>query len=238
MRYALLSDIHSNWEALETAVGHAREQQAEAWIVLGDTVGYGANPNECFEWVVQNAGVHVIGNHDKAVVDAELREWFNDEARAAIEWTAEVMKPELKDKILTFPFVRIEKGFTVVHSSLDEPEKFFYVMNFHEAIRSFVKMENPICFIGHTHIPSCFCAEDRTAKYMKPGVLQLEEGKRYILNPGSVGQPRDRDPKLSYGIFDEEKKTFEFIRLKYDNKKAADKIRKAGLPRYLADRLL
>ncbi len=238
MRYAVLSDIHSNWEALEKAVSYAETQNVEACLVLGDTVGYGANPNECFEWAVGHAAVYVTGNHEKAVVDLGLRDWFNEAAREAIEWTAEVMKPELKEKISSLPLVRIEKGFTCVHGSLDQPEKFNYLMSFHQAIHSFVKMENAICFIGHTHIPSYFCAEDRTANYMKPGILNLEEGKRYILNPGSVGQPRDRDPRLSFGIFDDEKKTFEIIRLEYDNKKAADKIRKAGLPRFLADRLL
>lgn len=238
MRYAVLSDIHSNWEALEKAVSFAETQKVEAWIVLGDTVGYGANPNECFEWAAKTATIHVVGNHEKAVVDKELLEWFNEDPRKAIDWTTEVMKEELKNMISALPYVRVEKGFTCVHSSLDEPEQFHYLMNFHEAIHTFVKMENSICFIGHTHIPSYFCAEDRTAKYLKSGVINLEEGKRYILNPGSVGQPRDRDTRLSFAIFDDDKRTFEIVRLAYDNKKAAEKIRSAGLPRYFADRLL
>jgi predicted phosphodiesterase len=238
MRYAILSDIHSNWEALETAVSYAQGQKIDSWVVLGDTVGYGANPNECFEWAIQNAAIYVTGNHERAVIDPRLREWFNEWAREAIEWTDKVMDPKLKEKIKPLPYVQMREGFTFVHGSLNEPEQFHYLFSMEDAAPTFKQMESPICFIGHTHVPSCFCEKPQAAIYLKPGIWQLEKGERYILNPGSVGQPRDQDPRLAFGIFDTEKQTFQIVRLTYENHKAADKIRKAGLPAYLADRLL
>ncbi len=238
MRYAILSDIHSNLEALETAAGHAETKQIDRWIVLGDTVGYGANPNECFEWVVNHAQLFIMGNHEKAVIDPKLREWFNPLAREAIIWTAGILAEPLKKRIADLPFLKIEKGITWTHGSPDKPEDFRYLTRFEDAAPSFQSMENDVCFVGHTHVPCCFCLSRKSTEYLAPGVTELAAGERYILNPGSVGQPRDRDPRLAFGIYDDTAKTFEIIRLEYDNQKAAEKIRKAGLPRYLADRLL
>lgn len=238
MRLALFSDIHSNLEALETATLHAKSQGIQSFAVLGDTVGYGASPNECFEWALQHASFYLMGNHENAVVDPRLREWFNPVAREAIVWTEEVMKDTFKKEISGLPYLRHEKGFVFAHGSPDHPEGFRYLINFQDALASFRQFQTPVCFVGHTHIPSCFCEQARTARYLAPGILTLEPTERYILNPGSVGQPRDRDPRLSYGVFDDQAKTFEIIRLPYPNEKAASKIRKAGLPASLADRLL
>ena len=238
MRIAILADIHSNLEALEKAVAYLKDQKIEEWFVLGDTVGYGANPNECYQWAIDHADLNIMGNHEKAVIDPSLREWFSPHARDAIIWTEDVLKPDYKKAMAQLPFVKIEKGVTYTHGDLDAPEEFRYLTSFTEAQPSFQKMENPICFVAHTHVPACFCESKRSADYLEPGVLTLEQGERYILNPGSVGQPRDRDPRLALGIFDDARRTFEIVRLSYDNHKAADKIRKAGLPQYLADRLL
>ena len=238
MRFAIFSDIHANLEALETAVDYAQGRDVERTVVLGDTVGYGADPNACFEWAVQNTSIFLIGNHERGVVDPLFRDWFNDWAREAIVWTAGVMDPALKKTIPDLPYLKIENGLTFAHGSPDDPEKFRYLLTFSDAGPSFSQFENSICFVGHTHIPCCFCLGRHSAEYLKPGTLTLESKERYILNPGSVGQPRDRDPRLSFGIYDDEKRTFEIVRLPYDNEKAAGKIRRAWLPRYLADRLL
>lgn len=238
MRLAIFSDIHSNLEALEAAVRRAAQAKVDQFAVLGDTVGYGANPNECLEWVLRHAAFHLMGNHEKAVVDPTLREWFNPAARDAIVWTAEVMAQTLKREIPALPYVRLESEMTFAHGSPDEPENFRYLMSVSDARPSFKKLEHSLCFVGHTHIPSCFCEAAQSAEYLKPGILRLASGERYILNPGSVGQPRDRDPRLSFGIFDSRERTFEIIRLPYENEKAALKIRRAGLPGVLADRLL
>jgi diadenosine tetraphosphatase ApaH/serine/threonine PP2A family protein phosphatase len=238
MRHAVFSDIHSNWEALETALDYLKKDKIDETWVLGDTIGYGANPNECFGWMVQDARVALAGNHERAVVDSKILEWFSDEARVAAEWTRGVLKPEYGDKIRELPFLHVNLFATMAHASPDEPQEFRYLFSFKDTRASFPSFETPLCFVGHTHVPSVFNESSESVRYLTPGSYELERNERYILNPGSVGQPRDRDPRLAFGIFDDLKWTFEIVRLEYDNRKAADKIRRAGLPAYLADRLL
>jgi predicted phosphodiesterase len=238
MRLAIFSDIHSNLEALETAVQDAQSRKIDFYAVLGDSVGYGANPNECFEWVAKVAGISIAGNHEKAVIDTVLRESFNPLAHEAIVWTETKMDKNFKKKIEELPYLKIDQGLTFAHGSPDRPEDYRYLISFEDAEPSFRHFDQDICFVGHTHVPACFCQNARTAARLAPGILSLARGERYILNPGSIGQPRDRDPRLAYGIFDADRRTFEIVRLPYDNIKAANKIRKVGLPRYLADRLL
>jgi predicted phosphodiesterase len=238
MKYAVFSDIHANLEALEKALSYLQTTKPDAYVVLGDTLGYGANPNECLDWAIQNAAILITGNHEKAVTDLMLRDWFNPAAREAIEWTEKVLDPNLARKLPEFSYLKVEKGIIFTHASPDQPEDFRYLLQYADAVSSFKQMSNDLCFVGHTHVPCCFCEQERTARHLLPGILKLEKNKRYILNPGSVGQPRDRDPRLSFGIYDDIERTFEVVRLEYDNEKAAQKIRQAGLPKYLADRLL
>ena len=239
MRFAVFSDIHANWEALEQAAAHSESLGIRKWVVLGDTIGYGANPNECFRWAQDHAAFHLMGNHEKAIVDPSIRSWFQDTARIAIEWTAQEMDPALKKEIEAMTYLKTEGGLTFAHSSPDNPEDFRYILSERDAEVSFKRSEARICFIGHTHVPACFVeTKKELSSYLAPGKLKLDPQERYLLNPGSVGQPRDRDPRLSFGIFDEAEGTFEIVRLPYDNQKAAAKIRRAGLPAYLADRLL
>ncbi len=238
MRYAILSDIHSNWEALGTALDYLGSQRIDEYWVLGDTIGYGANPNECLGWAFEKAQVHLAGNHERAIVDQKILEWFNGDARTAIEWTAGVLEPELKEKISSLPYLHLTPTSTLAHGSPDEPEEFRYLFSFKDAEPSFRAFKTPVCFVGHTHLPSQFTESSRSAVYLPPGLCRLDRGERYLLNPGSVGQPRDRDPRLGFGIFDEGDWTFETVRLEYDNRTAAEKIRKAGLPIFLAVRLL
>ncbi len=238
MRIALLSDIHANLEALETAAAYLEKNPVGRIAVLGDTIGYGSNPNECFEWALKNASVLLMGNHEKALLDPALRAWFNPAAAEAVAWTEKKFRPVLLEEIPGLVYSRVEKEMTFAHGSPDSPEEFRYLMNRADAEPSFKAMENRVCFVGHTHVPCCFCENKQEAEILQPGIKQLEKSGRIILNPGSVGQPRDRDPRLSFGVFDSENWTFEIVRLEYDNQKAAEKIRKAGLPAYLADRLL
>lgn len=238
MRYAILSDIHSNWEALETAVEYLKKEKVEEYWVLGDTVGYGASPNECFAWMIQNARLAVTGNHERAVVDPRIRDQFNSDARTAVVWTASILKTEYREKIPELNYLQIAQFAAVCHGSPDHPEEFKYLFSFRDARSSFHAFETALCFVGHTHVPCLFSEAGESVQYLKPGRYELGRNERYILNPGSVGQPRDRDPRLSFGIFDDKNWTFEIVRLEYDNQKAAGKIRKAGLPAYLADRLL
>ena len=238
MRYAILSDIHGNLEALEVAAAHAGKSQVDAWVVLGDTLGYGANPNECFEWALGHASIHVAGNHERAVLEPRIRQWFNPDARAAVAWTQKILDRKFKAQIPALPDTAQTPTADFCHSSLHEPEEFHYLFGYEDAAPTFDKMSKAVCFAGHTHVPGCICENDRSSRKLEPGIFRLEAGKRYVLNPGSVGQPRDGDSRLSLGIYDDESAIFELIRLEYDNVKAADKIRRAGLPRFLADRLL
>lgn len=238
MKYAILSDIHSNGEALGRVSAYLSQTKVDEVWVLGDSIGYGADPNECFEWVSGKAGVTLLGNHELAVVDPGLRDWFNPEARAAIEWTAGVLDVKHQAKIKELNYLHIASWATAAHGSPDEPEEFRYLFSFADARASFPAFQTPVCFVGHTHIPSTFVESTHSAVYLRPGPYELAQNERYILNPGSVGQPRDRDPRLSFGIFDDKEWTFEVVRLEYDNRKAAEKIWAAGLPRYLGERLL
>ncbi len=238
MKTALFSDIHANLEALEKAVSHAASLGASRFVILGDSVGYGANPNECFEWVLAHGNIVLMGNHEKALTDIGLRLNFSPMAAEAIEWTAGRMDTVLIGKALKLELTRSEKDVTFVHSSPGRPEDFSYLLKYEDAVPAFKQMKTRICFIGHTHIPACFCELTQSAENLKPGIFKIPEKGKVILNPGSVGQPRDKDPRLAFGIYDDELQTFEIIRLEYDNQKAAEKIRKAGLPKYLADRLL
>lgn len=238
MRYAILSDIHSNWEALEQALEHLSKEKIDEYWVLGDSVGYGANPNECLGWVLEQARVALLGNHEEAVTNPKLREWFTGDARTAIEWTAEVLKPDFKNRIREMRHLHIASSFTAAHGSPDQPEEYRYLFSFEDARPSFKAFKTPLCLVGHTHVPSMFVESAGSMNYLLPGSYQLKKEERYILNPGSVGQPRDRDPRLAFGIFDDETWTFELVRLKYDNQKAARKIQEAGLPLFLAARLL
>lgn len=238
MRYAILSDIHSNWEALQKVESYLASQAIDRIAVLGDTIGYGANPNECLAWALEHASLYLMGNHEKAIHDRQLREKFTDWAREAIVWTDQALDKDLKEKIRDLSYLRIERNLTFAHGSPQQPEEFSYLTNFSDAESAFDAFDHEVCFVGHTHVPACFCLQERSASYLAPGILKLDPGKRYLFNPGSAGQPRDRDHRLSFGIYDDSKKTFEIIRLDYDASKAAAKIRKAGLPPYLADRLL
>lgn len=240
MKYAIISDIHSNLEALETALSEIEKRKVDQVICLGDVVGYGANPSECLNITCDEADEIVMGNHDQAVEDLKLRSWFNSFAREAVEWTAGVLKSNEKRKIREFlPMVVDSKqSITWTHGSIHEPREFHYLLHDDEVNASFKRLETKVGFFGHTHIPALFSFKAGEGRYLPQGTYQLEKGERYLINPGSVGQPRDKNPKLSFAYFDSDQLRLEIVRLDYDNQKAAQKIRKVGLDPYLADRLL
>ncbi len=238
MRCAIFADIHGNLEALETALSYTRRHHLSRFLVLGDSIGYGADPNECLKWAIENASLHVRGNHEAAVLNEAIREHFTDWARKAIDWTAKQLKPGLAAKVKELPYLQIEGSLTLAHGTIHDPEEFHYLFSESDAHKCFLAMQTVYGFVGHSHVPSFFAEKEGTGGRLKEGVLKLRKDERYVLNPGSIGQPRDRDPRLSFGIFDEEELTFEIIRLPYDNKKASEKILAAGLPPELAYRLL
>ena len=243
MRYLILSDMHGNWDAFEAVLRRVRRKRFDAILVLGDLVGYGAGPNQVVEAVKNLEGqVHVVrGNHDKVVCGLEDGSNFNQPALSAARWTAERLTPNNLKYVRQMPLgpVEIEDGMHICHGSpLDEDT---YVFSIYDAYEIFTNYDAEVVFFGHTHIPSLFVHQ---TKGIEVAVVQgdsfslkLEEGKRYLLNPGSIGQPRDRDPRAAYITYDTETRTVRWQRVDYAISKAQERIVKSGLPKVLADRL-
>jgi predicted phosphodiesterase len=230
MKYAIISDIHSNLEALQKALTIIDEKKVDEIICLGDVVGYGANPNECVDIVRSRCSVTVLGNHDAAALDTLLAHDFNAIARKAVVWTAEHLTEESKEFLLALPMVERKEKIVFVHSSPDSPEAWDYIIDSDDASSAIRYFEEQICFIGHTHVPGIFSQRGRAKSIVK--------NEQYIVNVGSVGQPRDGNPMLAFGIFDSSTWEYELIRSQYDIQSAAEKIYAAKLPEELGNRLM
>ena len=236
MRFAIFSDLHANLEATEAVLSDAHEKQCSHYVCLGDLVGYNANPHECVELVRQMECPVVKGNHDEQASLGKSSRDFNDLAEQAISWTRANLTDADKQWLAELRMTRQVRDFTVVHATLDTPNEWGYVFNNLDAVASFTYQHTPICFFGHTHVAGAFVRDDGVRR-VKTEQLMIEPGKKYFINTGSVGQPRDGDPRAAYCIYDTEKSVVEQRRVKYDLPKAQRKIIDAGLPRLLADRL-
>ncbi len=245
MRIGVLGDIHGNLSALEAVVEAMRQDSPDVLVQTGDVVGYGAEPGACID-LLRDQGFEVcLGNHDAAALGALDTAYFNDFARAAIDWTKAALRPEDRKWLAALPLVSVQKEFdyTVVHGSLNEPERFDYVNSGREAWASMVHQQTFACFVGHSHVPGIWMLRED----MKPGALDAVHGaevetrttgtKQILVNVGSVGQPRDEDPRAAYAILDTDKQRVAIKRCVYDIERAQASIRAAGLPRVLADRL-
>jgi putative phosphoesterase len=239
MRIAIVSDTHSNLEALQKAFEIIDEKKVDKVICLGDLVGYGANPNECVELTRKRASCVILGNHDQAAFDLSQTEHFNRHARTAAYWTNQTLTKENLEYLQSLHLQHVIDDLTFVHASPKDPGQWEYIFSTHEAEINFESFQTRICLVGHTHIPGIF-PEDVKAQRSKVTRLttQLVQENRYIINVGSVGQPRDGNWKLSFGIVDTSAWTYEHIRSEYDVQAASEKIVAADLPRFLADRLL
>ncbi|MBK9169785.1 MAG: metallophosphoesterase family protein [Bryobacterales bacterium] len=239
MRYLVLSDIHGNWEAL-AAVLAASEGAHDSVVCLGDVVGYGADPNRCVEWTREHASPVVRGNHDRASAGEGDLSWFNEIAAHAILWTRNALAPENALWLRDLPRGPAAcGGFQIAHGSpLDEDG---YLVHIADAEATFPYLETPLVFFGHTHLQGWFLwARLRSSPFRRPPgefVLDLRPGDSYLINPGSVGQPRDGDPRAAYAIYDDAARTVAFHRAAYDLASAQARIREAGLPEMLAARL-
>lgn len=243
MRYLVISDMHGNWDAFAAVLRRVRRKRFDAILVLGDLVGYGAGPNQVVEAVKNLEGdVFVVrGNHDKVVCELEDGSNFNQPALAAARWTTDRLTPA------NMRFVRqmregpmeVSPEVHICHGSpLDEDT---YVFSIYDAYEIFSNYKAPVVFFGHTHIPSLFALQSKGIEVAvvqgDSFTLKLEEGNRYLLNPGSIGQPRDRDPRASYITYDTETRTVRWQRVDYAIAKAQERILRSGLPKVLADRL-
>ncbi|NLB56655.1 MAG: metallophosphoesterase family protein [Lentisphaerae bacterium] len=234
--YAILSDIHANLEGLTAVLEDAHNNGATNFVCLGDIVGYNANPVECVEIVRSLNCATVCGNHDHyCLLDEELK-GFHPIAADAIGWTRRLLSDDDKAYLASLNFVERVENFTIVHSTLDTPQMWGYVFENLEAEASFNYQVTELCFFGHTHVPMAF-EKSGDVNGGPFTALKLKLGKKYFVNPGSIGQPRDGDPRASYALFSLETKEVELRRVHYDFQTAQSKIRKAGLPEHLANRL-
>jgi predicted phosphodiesterase len=236
MRYAIISDIHANLEAAEAVLDDARNQKCTHYVCLGDVVGYNANPHECVELVRELDCPIVKGNHDEQAYLVESSRDFNELAEYAINWTREHLTEDDKTWLRDLRLSRQVRDFTIVHATLDTPGQWGYVLNNLDAVASFTYQHTTVCFFGHTHLPLVYVRDDGV-KRIRLDYLTIQAGKKYFINAGSVGQPRDGDWRAAYCIYSPDESVVELRRVKYDVAAAQKKILKAGLPRLLAARL-
>ncbi|MGB9456636.1 MAG: metallophosphoesterase family protein [Bryobacteraceae bacterium] len=242
MRYLVLSDLHSNWQALEAVIAATTGHYDRA-LCCGDLVGYGADPNAVVDWVRAHCAAVIRGNHDRAWTTEEELGWFNPVARHAALWTGHALTPEnaaYVTALVTGPL--LVDGFQVSHGTpYDEDE---YLMSADDAALAFEYLETRLAFFGHTHLQGGFVWNHGRVETIsplcqgaRPDVMGVDGDCGYLVNPGSVGQPRDGDPRAAYVIYDAATATVEYYRVTYDVATAQRRIREAGLPPILADRL-
>ncbi len=215
MKYAILADIHANLGALKAVLEDAESEKCDAAVCVGDVVGYGNAPKECVQIIRKLEIPTVRGNHDELSSNETSLSGFNPHAAAAVEWTRDQLSEDDRKWLGALKLVEKVNGFTIVHASLDHPDKWPYVFDRLAAANSMCHQTTPVCFVGHTHVPLAFIRDNavRGGQYKK---LRIEKGKKYLINVGSVGQPRDGDPKSSYAIYDTDKAVVELRRVDFD----------------------
>ncbi len=236
MKIALFSDIHGNLEALEAVLAHTTALGCEARCCLGDIVGYGASPGACVDRVRALECPTIKGNHDEQAVVEDSLDGFSLHAATAMEWTRLQLSVEQKAWLAGLGMVVQEHGFTAVHATQDQSHRWGYVFNQLDAAAHFRFQTTTVCFIGHTHVPRLY-VKDEHVESRALTKFQVQAGPKYLVNVGSVGQPRDGDWRAAYVTFDLETNTIELQRVEYDVAGAQARIRSAGLPPRLADRL-
>ena len=230
MRVALVSDIHGNLPALEAVLARIQELKPDKTLCLGDTVGYGPFPDECVSIVREKCAVVLQGNHDSGLIGETDLADFNRYGVQAILWSRDKLSKENLEFLHTLPLSSEFNGFTIAHSSPLKPERWTYVMSVASAKENFTGFKTRLCFIGHTHVPVVIGEDLRVNQYNPTG--------RFIINVGSVGQPRDGNHMAAFGLYDSDRNTYELVRVEYNNAKTAAAIKDAGLPDFLGKRLL
>jgi len=238
MKYAVISDIHGNLEALEATIEAISAEKVDRLLCLGDIVGYGANPVECIAIIKDLSPVTVCGNHDAACRNTLDLDYFTERAAEALIWTRNRLSQEDINYLKSLKLGYKNDDLILTHGTLYEPEEFHYMVSPYEADLSFKQMKTKICFVGHTHLPGVFILKSDKIQRLRDNKVNLLSCDKVIVNTGSVGQPRDRDPRVSYAIYDMNSKEVEIKRVAYDVRKAQRKILNAHLPASLAERLI
>jgi predicted phosphodiesterase len=248
VRYLILSDIHANWEAMQGVLNHVRRKSYDQIVFLGDAVGYGASPNQVLSWLRSVAPDPLIvrGNHDRVCAGLDSAEYFNRFAREASMWTLDQLDGRNLEFLRSFPVgpLDLSDQVAICHGSVIDEDS--YLFSVYDARVAFDALTHPVVFFGHTHVPSLFklgpgeLGHDLEVQVLRGRrvVVDFEPGCRYLVNPGSVGQPRDRDPRAAYAIYDEEQHRLHLYRVNYRVAMARRRIMQAGLPVVLGDRLL
>jgi diadenosine tetraphosphatase ApaH/serine/threonine PP2A family protein phosphatase len=238
VRYAILSDIHGNLHALEEVLRKVDELGVEEIVCLGDVVGYGAFPNEVVDLVRDRALITIKGNHDEAALDAAQEKYFNAWAVEAIRWTRDQLTGDSVSFLDGLPYVSRIDDVLLVHASPREPEKWRYILSPQAAASEFDAFEESFCLIGHTHVPMIVLRTEVGASELLEDEVALPVGARVVMNVGSVGQPRDGDPRACFALIDVEDRSASLVRVRYDAEAAHRRIIEAGLPFFLGERLL
>lgn len=234
MRIAIISDIHGNRQALESVIEVLDRQSVDEIWSPGDFVNYGADPQFVMEWTLPHVRHAVLGNHDAVIVGKETPEYFNVYAREAIPYTQSQLNQESLDWLAELPMDKVVHGIRLVHASPLQPTQWTYILANSQALALFDTFEERICLFGHTHVQVVYDSEGN--QYFE-GTVDILENRKYLINPGSVGQPRDGDPRWACALYDTEEHTVELLRGKYDIETAAKSIFDAGLPERLGYRL-
>jgi len=238
MRYGLISDIHGNLEALEAVLSEIDKLRVDQILCLGDVIGYGPNPTECVKIVRERTAVCLVGNHDEASLGRVDLEFFNYMAKEAIEWTTSRLASEAIEFLRTRPYTHEFEDYVIVHATPEDPRRWNYILSLDDAGQSFEAFDQQVCFIGHSHTPWVIDLDpDDHMRLRHDYPIKLQEQHRYLINVGSVGQPRDRNPAAAFAILDSHKREYNLFRVPYNVVKTQMKIRAAGLPEFLADRL-
>jgi diadenosine tetraphosphatase ApaH/serine/threonine PP2A family protein phosphatase len=237
VRYAIVSDIHSNLEALEAVLGRCAPD--DEVLCLGDIVGYGPNPNECLDLIRARASTCILGNHDVAAIDDHGLAYFNPMAREALKWTQSVLRADHLKWLDGLAYEVRMPGYLLVHGA---PVDYFeYILDTETAAKAFAATDAPLVFIGHSHVAESYAlgSDGQIVQRRRPrgGTLELEPGTRYLINVGSVGQPRDRNPEASFATYDPSARTVVWERVEYAIARVQAKIGEAQLPPALAERL-
>lgn len=238
MLYAVISDAHSNLEALDAVLRDADRRNIREILFLGDAVGYGPNPNECIALLSERCKVLIAGNHDRAALGLTDITYFNVYARKAIEWTAEVITEKNKKILRSWPLKKEMKDedILLVHSTPKEPAEWHYLLTLRDAEMNFEYFDNRFCFLGHSHQPFMIEKVPSGEILTYRDGMRINTSSRYIINTGSVGQPRDGDPRASYAIIDDE--NIDIVRVSYDIVSVQNKMEKEHLPSPLIERIL